>query len=139
VKWGNAAQELWSTSAAKEGADQRAQDRFKLWGTLAFCRFELGPEERDHLAVVEDASPSGLYIAIQLAPPVGTLLQLQIYSQAGKRGSSVVRARAKVRWCRSLHEPTGLGVEIVDFSDGEWGQANWLALLRGQGDVSFIA
>ena len=40
-----------------------------------------------------------------------------------------VQITAKVRWCRSLREPTGVGVEIVDFADGNGGQARWLALL----------
>jgi PilZ domain len=105
---------------------------------LAFCRLELGHEEAEKLAVVEDASPIGLYLAIHQPPQVDTLLQLKIYSHAGKGGTSVVRVRARVRWCRSLSEPTGVGLEIVEFSDGKRGQAAWLALLPEQCDASFV-
>jgi hypothetical protein len=120
---------MWTSSHPGE-VDHRNHDRFKVWGTLAFLRFELAPQEGEHLGIVEDASPGGLYIAIQPPPPVGTLLRLQIYSHAGPRGSSVVRALASVRWCRLLHEPRGVGVQLQDFADGERGQTTWLANLR---------
>jgi PilZ domain len=129
AKWASTAHELWSTTTATDGSEQRAQDRFKIWGALAFCRCALGPQEAETLAVVEDASETGLYIASHLPPPVGTLLEVKIYSQAGKRGGSVIQLTAKVRWCRSLHQPTGVGVEILDFADGKRGLAAWLALL----------
>jgi hypothetical protein len=132
AKWDDGAHApLWE-GPHPGGVDHRHHDRFRAWGTLALYRFELAPQEGEHIGVVEDASPGGLYIAIQQPPPVGTLLRLQIYSHAGPRGSSVVRARAKVRWCRLLHEPRGAGVQLLDFAEGDRGQAIWLAMLRRQ-------
>ncbi|HXO30105.1 MAG TPA: hypothetical protein VOA80_22340 [Thermoanaerobaculia bacterium] len=78
---------------------------------------------------MDDAGPDGLYIAIHQPPPVGTLLQMRIYCQAGPPGISVVEASGKVLRC-DLHEPRGAGVQILDFADGERGRQAWLALVR---------
>jgi hypothetical protein len=111
------------------GADHRVRDRFRAWGTLALYRCELAPLAGEQVGVVEDASPDGLYIAVYQPPPVGTLLQMRIYCQAGSQGTSVVEASGRVLWCNS-HEPRGAGVRILEFADGERGRQAWLALVR---------
>jgi hypothetical protein len=111
------------------GADHRHDGRFRAWGTLAFFRRELEPLAGEQIGVVEDAGPDGLYIAIHEPPPVGTLLRMRIYCQAGPQGISVVEAIGRVLRCQS-HEPRGAGVEILDFADGEQGRQAWLALVR---------
>jgi hypothetical protein len=114
------------------GASRRDGHRFTLWGTVALYHSDLAPQEGGRLCVVEDGSPTGIYLTIPEPPPVGTLLQLQIYNQAGPRGRSVVRAMGFVRWCLSQQEPKGAGVQIVDFADGEMGREAWIALARQQ-------
>lgn len=111
------------------GADHRNDGRFKAWGTVALFRYELAPLAGEQVGVVEDAGPGGLFIAIPQPPPVGTLLRLRIYSQAGPQGVSVVEASGRITRCQ-LHEPRGAAVQILDFADGEQGQAAWLALVR---------
>jgi len=111
------------------GANQRNDCRLRAWGTLAFFRSELTPLGGEQIGVVEDASPGGLYIAIQQPPPVGTVLRMRIYCQAGPPGISVVEASARVLRCQ-LHEPRGAGLQILDFADGERGRQAWLALVR---------
>jgi hypothetical protein len=111
------------------GADHRNRDRFRAWGTLALYRCELEPLAGEQVGVVDDAGPDGLYIAIHQPPPVGTLLQMRIYCQAGLPGTSVVEASGKVLRC-DLREPRGAGVQILDFADGERGRQAWLALVR---------
>jgi hypothetical protein len=111
------------------GADHRNRDRFRAWGTLALYRCELAPLAGEQVGIVDDAGPDGLYIAIHQPPPVGTLLQMRIYCQAGPPGISVVEASGKVLRC-DLHEPRGAGVQILDFADGERGRQAWLALVR---------
>jgi hypothetical protein len=111
------------------GADHRNSGRFRAWGTLAFFRSELTPLAEEQIGVVEDASPGGLYIAIHQPPPVGTLLRMRIYCQAGPPGTSVVEATASVKRCQ-LHEPRGAAVQILDFADGDRGRQAWLALVR---------
>ena len=111
------------------GADHRNRDRFSAWGTLALYRCELAPLAGEQVGVVEDASPDGLYIATYQPPPVGALLQIRIYCQAGPPGISVIEASGRV--LRSnLHEPRGAGVQILEFADGERGRQAWLALVR---------
>jgi len=111
------------------GADHRNSGRFRAWGTLAFFRSELTPLAGDQIGVVEDASPGGLFIAIHQPPPVGTVLRVRIYCQAGPPGISVVEASARVLRCQ-LSEPNGVGLQILDFVDGERGRQAWLALVR---------
>jgi hypothetical protein len=111
------------------GPDHRNSDRFRAWGTLVFYRCELAPLEGEQVGVVEDASPAGLYIGIHQPPPVGTLLRMRIYCQAGPPGTSVVEASGRVTRCH-LHEPRGAAVQILDFADGERGRQTWLALVR---------
>ena len=111
------------------GADHRNRDRFSAWGTLALYRCELAPLAGEQVGVVDDAGPDGLYVAIHQPPPVGTLLQMRIYCQAGLPGTSVVEASGKVLRC-DLREPRGAGVQILDFADGERGRQAWLALVR---------
>ena len=111
------------------GTDHREDDRFRTWGTLALFRCGLGPLEGEQVGVVEETGPAGLYMTIHQPPPVGTLLRMRIYCQAGPRGLSVVEASGRVSWCQ-LHEPRGAGVQILDFADGERGQRAWLALVR---------
>jgi hypothetical protein len=111
------------------GADHRHDDRFRAWGTLVFFGSELAPLAGEQIGVVEDASPGGLYIAIHQPPPVGSLLRMRIYCQAGLQGSSLVEASGRVLRCQ-LHEPRGVGVQILDFADGEPGRQAWLALVR---------
>jgi len=111
------------------GADHRNSGRFRAWGTLAFFRSELTPPAGEQIGVVEDASPGGLYIAIHQPPPVGTVLRMRIYCQAGPPGISVVEASARVLRCQ-LREPRGAGLQILDFVDGERGRQAWLALVR---------
>jgi hypothetical protein len=110
------------------GADHRHDDRFRAWGTLAFFRSELEPLAGKQIGVVEDAGPGGLYIATPQPPPVGTLLRMRIYCQAGPPGTSVVEATGSVTRCQ-LHEPRGAAVQILDFADGERGRQAWLALV----------
>jgi hypothetical protein len=111
------------------GANQRNSSRFRTWGTLAFFRSELTPLADEQIGVVEDASPGGLYITIPRPPPIGTLLQMRIYCQAGPPGISVVEVSGRVNRCQ-LREPRGAGVQILDFADGERGRQAWLALVR---------
>jgi hypothetical protein len=111
------------------GADHRNDGRFKAWGTVALFRCELAPLAGEQVGVVEDASPAGLYIAVHQPPPIGTLLRMRIYCQAGPQGISVVEASARVTRCQ-LHEPRGAAVQILDFADGELGRQAWLALVR---------
>ncbi len=111
------------------GADHRNRDRFSAWGTLALYRCELAPLAGEQVGVVEDASPDGLYIATNQPPPVGALLQIRIYCQAGPPGTSVVEASGRVTRCH-LHEPRGAAVQILEFADGERGRQAWLALVR---------
>ena len=132
AKWGEAQEPFGIDSDQLDDANRRSHDRFESWGTVAFSRCDEAPAEGVHLAVVEDASPSGLYIAIRQPPAIGTLLRLQIYCQAGPHGISVVDASGIVRWCRSEREPKGAGIEILDFADGERGRMAWLELMWRQ-------
>jgi hypothetical protein len=111
------------------GADHRNDGRLRAWGTLAFFRSELTPPAGEQIGVVKDASPGGLYIAIHQPPPVGTVLRMRIYCQAGPPGISVVEVSARVLRCQ-LHEPRGAGLQILDFADGERGRQAWLVLVR---------
>jgi len=111
------------------GADHRNSGRFRAWGTLAFFRSEQAPLAGEQIGVVEDAGPAGLYIGIARPPPVGALLRMRIYCQAGPQGVSVVEASGRVTRCQ-LSEPRGAGVQILEFADGERGRQAWLALVR---------
>src|ERR1700676_2428634 len=111
------------------GTENRNKDRFRVWGTLALYRCEPGPLAGEHIGVVEDASPAGLFIAIPRPPPVGTLLRMRIYCQAGPPGTSVVEATGSVKRCQ-LHGPRGAAVQILDFADGQRGRQAWLALVQ---------
>jgi hypothetical protein len=111
------------------GTDHRQSGRFRAWGTLALFHCELAPLEGDHIGVVEDAGPTGLFIAIQQPPPVGTLLRMRIYCQAGPRGISVVEVSGRVHRS-NLQAPRGAGVQLLDFADGERGRRAWLALVK---------
>jgi hypothetical protein len=126
--WRALRQRLAGSRHEHPGTDHRNNARFRVWGTLALYRCEPGPLAGEHIGVVEDASPAGLFIAIPRPPPVGTLLRMRIYCQAGPQGISVVEASGTVRWCH-LHEPRGAGVQILDFADGERGRQAWLALM----------
>ncbi|HEV3076023.1 MAG TPA: PilZ domain-containing protein [Thermoanaerobaculia bacterium] len=126
--WRALRQRLAGGRQEHSGTENRNKDRFRVWGTLALYRCEPGPLAGEHIGVVEDASPAGLFIAIPQPPPVGTLLRMRIYCQAGPQGISVVEASGTVRWCH-LHEPRGAGVQILDFADGERGLQAWLALM----------
>src|ERR1700680_1848889 len=111
------------------GANHRHDGRFRAWGTLAFFRSELEPLAGEQIGVVEDAGPDGLYIAIPRPPPVGTLLRMRIYCQAGPPGTSVVEATGSVKRCQ-LHGPRGAAVQILDFADGQRGRQAWPALVQ---------
>ncbi len=115
--------------AEHSGADHRNSGRFRAWGTLALFRSELEPLPGEQIGVVEDASPGGLYIAIHQPPPVGTVLQMRIYCQAGPPGIPVVELSGRVLRCQ-VREPRGAGVQVLDFADGERGRQAWLALVR---------
>jgi hypothetical protein len=121
------------------GTDHRKNDRSRAWGTLVLYRWDQAPLDDQHIGVVEDTSPGGLYIGIDQPPPCGTLLRMRIYCQAGPRGISVVEASGRVGWC-NLHEPRGAGVQLLDFADGERGRQAWLALVQPTGaNVALVA
>jgi hypothetical protein len=111
------------------GTDLRKDDRFRAWGTLALFRCGHAPFAAEQVGVVEEAGPGGFYMTIHQPPPVGTLLRLRIYCQAGPPGLSVVEAAGRISWCHS-DQPRGAGVQLLDFADGERGRQAWLALVR---------
>ncbi|HVT58139.1 MAG TPA: PilZ domain-containing protein [Thermoanaerobaculia bacterium] len=109
--------------------NQRNSNNYRsaAWGFLAFYR-PVGADDRDErLAVVEDFGPGGLFIATDDPPPVGTVLQLRIYSHTGPAGRSVMPAHAIVRWHRQSVSPRGIGVQFLDSEElATTGMESWL-------------
>ncbi len=107
---------------------RRSAPRSIAWGSLAFCQAEGAPPEDQQLVIVEDIGPGGLMLVTSNLPPVGTVLNLLIYSQSGPRGNAAIRLKAEVRWQRLAPLPKGVGVQIVGSQDAEQPQlASWLA------------
>jgi hypothetical protein len=107
---------------------RRSSQRAAAWGSLAFYRVEADPETEQHLVVVEDIGAGGLLLVTSDLPPIGTVLRLLVYSQAGAAGNAVVKARAIVRWHRLSPLPRGMGVQILaDVESVEPELASWLA------------
>lgn len=107
---------------------RRSAPRSAAWGSLAFYRSELAPDGEQKLVVVEDIGPGGLLLVTSDPPPVGSVLELVIYSQSGPAGAAAVRARAVVRWHRLSPGPKGMGVQILSADDHEPSElGGWLA------------
>jgi PilZ domain len=107
---------------------RRSAPRSIAWGSLAFMQREGAAGEDQQLVIVEDIGPGGLLLVTSDLPPVGSLLHLLIYSQAGPRGSAAIRVKAVVRWHRLSPLPKGVGVQILGSDDPDQPQlASWLA------------
>jgi hypothetical protein len=107
--------------------DLRQENRSAAWGSLAFCLPEGAPEKDESLVVIEDVGARGLFIATDDPPALGTVLRLQLYSQAGPPGGSTAQARAIVRWRRLSGGPIGVGVQIMEAEEGgSSGLESWL-------------
>lgn len=108
---------------------RRAENRSVARDSVALYRPEQAPKHEEQMAVVEDIGPGGLFVASSTPPPVGTILELLVYSQSGPAGNAAVRCRAVVRWHRLDQAPCGMGVEILDTEDPHPGRrlGTWLS------------
>jgi hypothetical protein len=108
-------------------AGRRTSYRAAAWGSLALYQRDDAADGQKHLVVVEDIGPGGIFIAATNPPPVGTVLRVLLYSQAGPAGGAAINARAIVRWHRLQQEPVGMGVEIVETDEfGNRGLGTWI-------------
>lgn len=108
---------------------RRTDNRAVARDSLALYRPEQAPEHEKQLAVVEDIGAGGLFLATSAPPPVGTILEMLIYSQSGAAGNSAVQCRAVVRRHRLDQAPFGMGVEILATEDQKAGRGlgPWLS------------
>jgi hypothetical protein len=112
--------------------EQRDDFRTVAPGTAVFYRRERAAVAEGMLGPVEDLCPGGLFIGASHPPPVGTVLELQIYGPTDPETSCAVHARALVVWRRRWGELRGMGVRFLDFAgQREGGLAAWMETVVG--------
>ena len=96
--------------------DKRKYPRAKKDLDVRFVPESVAPNVGEYLdGLAADIGLGGMFIATGEPPAPGAVVALEINLGDGSGESSLVRARAVVRWTRQQTQPEGMGVEFIEF------------------------
>jgi hypothetical protein len=103
-------------------------------GTNVSVRFEkeqLDRKSRKQLVgIAENCSLGGMYLSSDEVFPEGSVLTLEFEVESHNSGTSIIEARAVVRWSSRWGSPKGMGLEFIEFAGpGGSSFADWMAVL----------
>jgi c-di-GMP-binding flagellar brake protein YcgR len=96
--------------------DKRKYPRARKGLDVRFVEESVAPNVGEYLnGLAADIGLGGMFIATEETHSEGTVLSLELNVDDPSGDTSLVRARAVVRWIRPKDEPRGMGVEFIEF------------------------
>lgn len=111
--------------------DKRKHPRKPGSTSVRFWRLPTDRSTIEYLeGVVENVALGGVFIATDDPLPKDSLVEVEFRVDADGTPRTV-RAKALVRWARSMFPPAGMGLEFIEFSGlGQEHLEDWIARLK---------